>query len=76
MQVLLSQRENSNSSLRLPQVVVDADEGLNCSLRAALVLVLLVVQRLSKGMALLCQGTKRPGETQQGKSLLLQKAVQ
>ena len=54
MKVLLSQSENADSSFRLAQVVVDADEGFYCRLRAALVLMLLVVQRLGKGMALLC----------------------
>ena len=53
--MLLCQSEDANCSFRLAQMVVDADEGLNCSFRAAGILMLLVVQRLGKGMALLGQ---------------------
>ncbi len=54
MKVLLGQSEDADSSFRLTKVVVDADERFHCRLRAALVLMLLVVQRLGKGVALLC----------------------
>jgi len=54
VKVLLSQSEDADSSFRLAQVVVDADEGLHCRLWAALVLMLLVMQRLGKRVALLC----------------------
>ena len=76
MQVLLSQGQNPDSSLRLAQVIVDADQGFNCSLGAALVLMLFVVQSFGKGMALLCQSTKRPEEMQQNQRLPLQEAMQ
>ena len=58
--MLLSKGQNPDGSLRLPQVVVDADQGFYCCLRAALVLVLFVMQGLCKCMALLGQGTKGP----------------
>jgi len=54
VKVLLGQSEDADSSFRLTKVVVDADERFHCRLRAALVLMLLVVQRLGKGVALLC----------------------
>ena len=60
VQVLLSQGENPNSRLGLPQVVVDANQGFYSRLGAALVLVLLVMKGFGKCMALLGQSTKRP----------------
>ena len=60
VELLLCQGEDAYSRLRLPQLVVDADESLHSGFRAAGVLVLLVVQRLGKGMALLSQRTQSP----------------
>ena len=58
MQLLLRQGQNPDGRLWLAQVVVDTDQCLYCSLWAALVLMLFVVQRLGKGMALLRQSTQ------------------
>ena len=60
VELLLRQGEDTDSSLGLAQLVVDADESLHSGFRAAGVLVLLVVQRLGKGMALLSQRTQSP----------------
>ena len=60
VEVGLSQGEYPHGCLGLAQVIVDADQGLHRRLRAALVLVLLVVKGLGKGMALLRQGTQSP----------------
>ena len=62
VEVLLGNSQDANRSLRLAQVVVDADEGLHRRLGAALVLQLLVVQRLGECVALLCQGAQRPAQ--------------
>ena len=60
MQGLLCHSEDSNGRLRLAQLVVDADESLHSSPRGGRVLVLLVVQRLGKGVALLSESAQRP----------------
>lgn len=60
VKMLLGNCQDADSSFRLAQVVVDADEGLHCRLWAALVFQLLVVQGFGKRMALLCQGAQGP----------------
>lgn len=60
VKVLLSKSQDANSSFRLAQVVVDADERLHSSFRAAGILMLLVVQSFCKGVALLSQRTQSP----------------
>lgn len=52
--------EDANSCFRLPQLVVDGDEGLHRGLGRAAKLQLLVVQRLGEGVALLRQRAQRP----------------
>ena len=63
MKVLLSQGKDADSSFWLAQVIVDADQRLHCSFWAALVLMLLVVQRLGKCMTLLSQCPQSPAAT-------------
>lgn len=58
-------RKNAAGRLRLPQLVVDADEGLHRRLRRRRKFQLFVVQCLCKGMALLGQGTQRPASAKE-----------
>ncbi len=64
MQGLLRHGQDSDGCLRLTQLVVDADESLHSSPGGGCVLILLVVQRLGKGVALLSEGAQRPERQQ------------
>ena len=62
----LCMRQDAVGSVGQAQVIVDGDEGLHGRLGVALELQLPVVQRLSVGVALLCQGPQRPAAWELG----------
>ena len=63
VQLRLRERQDADGSLRLTQLIVDADERLHSRVCTSRILKLLVMQRLGESMALLRKRTQSPAHS-------------